>query len=90
MERYYTTHMTYEGASAPTCDGDLGGHYAIAFVGTPDAAGYTLQIVPQGRQATADTKCGTMAIDNTGRKVGATPDCGSSPGARRAAKARPR
>lgn len=75
MERYYTTHMTYKDAPAPTCAADLGGHYAIAFVGTPDAAGYTLQIVPQGRQAEAETRCGSMTIDNTGRKVGATADC---------------
>lgn len=75
MERYYTTSMTYKDAPAPTCDSDVSPHYTISFVGTPDASGYTLQIVPQGRQATAETRCGTMTIDQTGKKDGATPDC---------------
>ncbi|WP_208456917.1 type IV pilin protein [Lysobacter solisilvae (ex Woo and Kim 2020)] len=74
LERYYTTHMTYTGAPAPTCEAGVSDHYAVAFVGTP-GADYTLQIVPQGRQATAETKCGTMSIDHTGRKTGATADC---------------
>jgi type IV pilus assembly protein PilE len=75
MERYHTTNMTYAGAPAPTCEADLGAHYAVGFVGVPDGAGYTLQIVPQGRQATAETKCGTMSIDQTGKKSGTTADC---------------
>ena len=75
MERYYTTNMSYKDAPAPTCGSDITPHYAISFAGTPDASGYTLQIVPQARQATAETKCGTMTIDQTGKKGGATPDC---------------
>ena len=76
MERYYTTNnMSYAGAQPPACGNDVGVHYVIGFVGTPDASGYVLQIVPQGRQAVADTKCGSMRIDQTGLKTGATPDC---------------
>jgi type IV pilus assembly protein PilE len=75
MERYYTTTMSYQGAPAPTCGSDVGASYAIGFVGTPNASGYVLQIVPQGRQATAETKCGTMTIDQTGKKDGATSEC---------------
>lgn len=75
MERYYTTHMTYKDAPNPTCGDGVGPHYTIEFVGTPDAAGYTLRIVPQGRQATAETQCGAMTIDHTGKKDGATPEC---------------
>lgn len=76
MERFYTTNMTYQGAPAPACNNtDVGPHYAIGFVGTPNGSGYVLQIVPQGRQAVAETKCGTMTIDQTGKKDGATADC---------------
>jgi len=75
MERYYTTSMTYKDAAAPTCGSDVTPHYTISFAGTPDATGYTLQIVPQGRQATAETRCGTMTIDQTGRKTGVTTEC---------------
>lgn len=75
MERFYTTKMTYEGAPEPTCSNEVSPFYDIDFVGVPDAAGYTLQIVPQGRQAEAETRCGTMTIDHTGRKTAATDDC---------------
>lgn len=75
MERFYTTKMTYEGAPEPTCSNEVSPFYDIDFVGVPDAAGYTLQIVPQGRQAEAETRCGTMTIDQTGRKTAATDDC---------------
>jgi type IV pilus assembly protein PilE len=75
MERYHSTNMTYAAAPAPSCSSEVGVHYTIAFVGTPDAAGYTLQADPQGRQAEVETKCGTMTIDQTGRKTGATAEC---------------
>ncbi len=75
MERYYTTRMTYADAPAPACSNEVSPFYDIDFVGVPDAAGYTLRIAPQGRQAEAETRCGTMTIDQTGRKTAATDDC---------------
>jgi type IV pilus assembly protein PilE len=75
MERYYTITMTYKDAPAPTCGSDVTPHYTISFAGTPDASGYILQIAPQGRQAAAETSCGSMTIDQTGKKTGATSDC---------------
>lgn len=75
MERYYTVNMSYKSAPAPTCGSDVSPHYKISFVGTPDASGYTLQIDPLGRQATVETMCGSMTMDHTGRKIGATADC---------------
>lgn len=75
MERYYTTHMTYQDAPVPACSAEVTPHYTISFAGVPNGGGYTLQIIPQGRQATAETKCGTMTIDHTGRKTGATEQC---------------
>lgn len=75
MERFYTSAMTYEGAAAPACSDDVSPHYTIGYTEDPTASTYTLQIVPKGRQAEADTKCGTMTIDQTGKKTGATDTC---------------
>ncbi|WP_460734415.1 type IV pilin protein [Lysobacter tyrosinilyticus] len=74
MERYYTVNMTYANAAAPSCGADVK-FYSIAFSGTPDASGYVLQIEPQAPQSTADKVCGTMSIDQTGKKTGLTTDC---------------
>lgn len=69
MERYYTTNFKYTDATLPACSADVGGAYAVGFAGTPDASTYTVQAVPQGAQATADTRCGTLSIDQTGRRA---------------------
>lgn len=67
MERYYTTNLTYANATAPTCDSEVLAHYsAPAFVGTPAGKTYTLQIVPSGAQASRDTKCHTLSINQQG------------------------
>ncbi len=75
MERFYTTAMTYEGAAAPACSDDVSPFYTIGYAADPTASTYTLQIVPQGRQAEADTKCGTMTIDQTGKKTATKDGC---------------
>jgi type IV pilus assembly protein PilE len=75
MERYYTVNMSYKNAPAPTCGNDVTPHYKISFSGTPDASGYVLQIEPLGRQATAETMCGSMTMDQTGKKTGTTSAC---------------
>lgn len=75
MERFYTTAMTYVGAAAPGCSDDVSPHYTIGYAVDPTASTYTLQIAPKGRQAEAESKCGTMTIDQTGRKTGATDAC---------------
>ncbi len=75
MERYYTTAMTYVGAAAPTCSDDVSQFYTISYAEDPTASAYTLQIVPQGRQAEADGKCGTMTIDQTGKKTATKDGC---------------
>lgn len=70
MERYYTTNLTYKDAALPTtqCMNEVGDHYAIQPQGTPDANNYTIQAVPQGGQATRDTKCATLSINQAGTK----------------------
>ena len=75
MERWYTTHLTYAGSPDPTCGAEVGNHYVIAFAGVPDGSSYTIQISPQGRQAEAETKCGTMTFNQAGQKSAATAEC---------------
>lgn len=69
LERHYTLHFTYVGAPAPSCAADVTDHYAVGFAGGgPTATAYTLQAVPQGRQASSDTRCGTLTLDSTGSR----------------------
>lgn len=75
MERYYTVSMTYANAPVPTCDAAVLPHYNIAFSGVPNASGYVLKMDPQGRQAAKDKVCGSITIDQTGKKTGLTSDC---------------
>ena len=67
MERYYTTNLSYVNAPRPDCDAEVRAHYAQpSFVGTPAAKTYSLQIVPSGAQASRDTLCGTLSINQQG------------------------
>ncbi|WP_028928168.1 type IV pilin protein [Pseudoxanthomonas suwonensis] len=71
MERYYTTKLTYDGASLPTlsCMGDLEDHYLIEV--DADGSAYTVTAAPQGRQAS--DRCGTLSLDQKGtRSAGGT------------------
>lgn len=83
MERRYTECLAYDrarnGETPPTCadttdvpqcgqTGELAGHYATPTLPTLDARNFTLSIAPTGAQATADTKCGTLTLDNRGTK----------------------
>jgi len=66
MERYYTTNMTYVDAQAVQCDTEVAQDYVISFVADPTVRAYTLQATPQGGQATSDTKCGILSINQQG------------------------
>ncbi|BCU07714.1 type IV pilin protein [Allochromatium tepidum] len=70
MERYYTTNMTYAGASLPTtsCRTDLGSYYTFSFDGTPAATAFTLKAEAQGAQAN-DTSCTSLTVDHIGQKT---------------------
>lgn len=68
MERFYTLHMTYKDAS-PTCSSsDITDFYTID-TPTVNEAGNTYQIsaVPTTRQH--DDACGTLTIDQTGKRT---------------------
>jgi type IV pilus assembly protein PilE len=75
MERYYTTEMTFEGAPEPACSTDVTPHYVVRFVGVPTATTYSIEAVPEGRQKDVEKKCGTMTIDQIGRKSPTNTDC---------------
>lgn len=68
MERYYSTNMTYVGATLPAtaCVQDTSRYYGIALNGTTTATAYALQAAPTSAQS--DGKCGTLGIDQKGTK----------------------
>lgn len=71
MERYYTTNMTYVGAALPAlgCANELSQFYTFALVGAPTATAYNLSAAPQGQQASRDTKCGTLGLNQLGAQT---------------------
>ena len=73
VERFYTQNMTYDGAPTPSCSADVERFYTIGFTAAPSATDYTLQAVPQGKQAS--DKCGTMSVDAQNRKTPTTSGC---------------
>lgn len=69
MERHFSTALTYVGAAPGQCDAEVSPHYQISFQTAPAVAtprAYVLQAVPQGAQATRDTLCGTLTINQAG------------------------
>lgn len=71
MERYYTTNLTYVGATlALGCqtEGGLNSHYTLS-AGTPTQRTYTLTATPAGAQAGDDTDCGTLGLTQTGART---------------------
>lgn len=72
LERYYTTRLTYVGAAPlPTqsCFTDLATHYTFATDGDPTATGYSVLATPKGQQASRDTKCKILGLDQKGTKT---------------------
>jgi type IV pilus assembly protein PilE len=86
LERRYTSKMKYAADAAATdplptlgCRTEVAAFYTISAVGTIGSNAFELQAVPQGKQATADTQCGTLGITSTGVKKeggsGSVSDC---------------
>ncbi len=71
MERYYTTQMSYAGASLPStqCRIELADYYTFAFDGTPSETVFTLKAEAQGVQAAKDAACTPLKIKHTGEKT---------------------
>ncbi|MDR2093382.1 MAG: type IV pilin protein [Azoarcus sp.] len=78
MERYYTEHLSYTGATLPStqCRNELSGHYDFSLDDKKLAQRtYTLLAVPKGSQA--DDTCGTLSIDQAGVKTSGNSSTGS-------------
>jgi type IV pilus assembly protein PilE len=87
MERFYTTNLRYDISTADVvvaipalqCRTDLATHYTISFNGAPTATTYAIQAAPQGVQASKDTSCGTLGLNQAGAKsesgTGSVADC---------------
>lgn len=74
-ERYYTANMKYTGFAADTsiCEPKALEFYTVAASGTPDAKSYTIAASPKG--AMSGDSCGTLSINQTGRKSPTTAGC---------------
>lgn len=73
MERYRTTHMSYEDADDPLpvtgCMGELEDFYQFGFDGAVTASAFKAQATPIGVQESRDTLCGVLAVDQAGRRT---------------------
>lgn len=69
MERYYTTNLSYAGAPDPAQCDDLEQFYQVSFSGGVAARSYVLQAVPKGAQASRDTLCGTLTVNQAGLRT---------------------
>ena len=87
MERVYTTNLRYDtnagvatSLPATACSNDMTAHYSFAFAtAQPQQRTFKVNAVPLGIQATRDTKCATLSIDQANVKgktgTGTVADC---------------
>ena len=77
MERYYTTNMSYTGAALPgtPCTNELSAYYSVAISAGPTATTFTVAATPQGVQASNDSTCGTLSVNQAGAKTPTTAGC---------------
>jgi type IV pilus assembly protein PilE len=77
MERVYASNLRYDlnGGAATTlpavqCSTDLSSDYQFAFgVDQPQQRTFSIAAAPQGAQATRDTRCGTLTIDQANART---------------------
>jgi type IV pilus assembly protein PilE len=78
MERFYTTNMRYPSSSSSIADVALdcassrqtGAYYSYTLpAGSLATDKYTVQAVPKGAQATRDAQCGTLSLDQAGKRA---------------------
>lgn len=70
MERHYTTKLSYVGATLPAmqCANELKDHYTFELLSGVTASTFRLRGQPKGAQATRDTQCGNLTLDNAGTR----------------------
>jgi len=86
MERYYTTNLRYDQDASSTvvalpaldcaATQNTGQNYSYDLYAISRSS-YTLEAVPQGTQATRDTACATLRLDQTGAKTATGTDSSS-------------
>lgn len=78
MERFYTTNMKYDkdiagkavALPATACANDLANFYTFSLKAADlSASTYTIDATPKGQQLARDTKCATLSINQTGKKM---------------------
>ena len=82
MERYYTANMRYDQSAAATpvantlpaldcaSSQNTGANYAYSFAANSlTQAAYIIQAIPTGTQATRDTQCGTLTLNQQGTRT---------------------
>lgn len=74
QQEYQLTARTYADdladIGAATTPADVGDHYGVSFADPqPTVTRFVLQAVPSGAQASRDTKCGTLTINQAGVKT---------------------
>ena len=87
MERVYAANLRYDtnagvatSLPATACSNDMTAHYSFAFAtAQPQQRTFKVNAVPLGIQATRDTKCATLSIDQANVKgktgTGTVADC---------------
>ncbi len=75
MERVYATNLRYDqnnGAAtalpAMSCRNDVSARYTLALGGVGQRT-FSITATPQGVQASADTECATLSLDQAGAKA---------------------
>ena len=75
MERVYTSNLRYDMDNgvdtvlpSTPCRNELSGSYGFAFASTPQARSYSIVATPQGSQATRDSGCGALSINQANIK----------------------
>jgi type IV pilus assembly protein PilE len=68
MERWYTSQMTYEGATASACPAEIQPFYTVT-VAVASAREFTATAAPKAGTAQADDKCGTLTLDDKGART---------------------
>ncbi|MDF3021932.1 MAG: type pilin protein [Steroidobacteraceae bacterium] len=66
MERWYTSEMSYMGASAQMCPTEIQPFYTVT-VTPATSRTFTATAVPKGAQA--DDKCGTLSLNEKGQRA---------------------
>lgn len=71
LERYHTVNNTYAAATLAFAQSPREGtaHYTLAFDKDPTASTFGIQATPVEGGSQAKDKCGTLALDQAGRKT---------------------